>query len=57
MLKRLREIKNELTDYGYVLLVNMVIQDIKYHKSVGTRFTEEKIIDLINNTLMVVQRL
>ena len=57
MLKRLREIKNELTDYGYVLLVNMVIQDIKYHKSVGTRFTEEKIIDLINSTLMVVQRL
>lgn len=57
MLKRLREIKNELTDYGYVLLVNMVIQDIKYHKSIGTRFTEEKIIDLINSTLMVVQRL
>ena len=57
MLKRLREIKNELTDYGYVLLVNMVIQDIKYHKSVGTRFTEEKIIELINSTLMVVQRL
>ena len=57
MLKRLREIKNELTDYGYVLLVNMVIQDIKYHKSVGTRFIEEKIIDLINSTLMVVQRL
>ena len=52
MLKRLREIKNELTDYGYILLVNMVIQDIKYHKSIGTRFTEEKIIDLINNTFI-----
>ena len=57
MLKRLREIKKELTDYGYALLVNMVIQDIKYHKSIGTRFTEEKIIDLINNTFIIVKRL
>ena len=57
MLKRLREIKNELTDYGYILLVNMVIQDIKYHKSIGTKFTEEKIIDLINNTFIIVKRL
>ena len=57
MLKRLREIKNELTDYGYILLVNMLIQDIKYHKSVGTRFTEEKIIGLINNTFIIVKRL
>lgn len=57
MLKRLREVKSELTEYRYILLVNMVIQDIKYHKSVGTRFTEEKLIELINSTLMVVQRL
>ena len=57
MLKRLREVKSELTEYRYILLVNMVIQDIKYHKSIGTRFTEEKIIDLINNTFIIVKRL
>ena len=57
MLKRLWEVKSELTEYGYLLLVNMVIQDIKYHASIGTNFTEEKLIELINSTLMVVQRL
>lgn len=57
MLKRLREVKSELTEYGYILLVNMVIQDIKYHASIGTRYTEETLIELINSTLMVVQRL
>lgn len=57
MLKRLREVKSELTEYGYILLVNMVIQDTKYHASIGTSFTEEKLIELINSTLMVVQRL
>lgn len=57
MLKRLREVKSELTEYRYLLLVNMVIQDIKYHASIGTSFTEEKLIELINSTLMVVQRL
>lgn len=57
MLKRLREVKSELTEYGYILLINMIIQDIKYHVSIGTSFTEEKLIELINSTLMVVQRL
>ena len=57
MLKRLREVKSELTEYGYILLINMIIQDIKYHASIGTSFTEEKLIELINSTLMVVQRL
>lgn len=57
MLKRLREVKSELTEYRYLLLINMIIQDIKYHASIGTRFTEEKIIDLINNTFIIVKRL
>lgn len=57
MAKRLREIKDELSDYGYALLINMVIQDIKYHETIGTCFTEEKLIELINNTLMIVRKL
>ena len=57
MLKRLREVKSELTEYRYILLINMIIQDIKYPASIGTSFTEEKLIELINSTLMVVQRL
>lgn len=57
MLKRLREVKSELTEYRYLLLINMIIQDIKYHASIGTSFTEEKIIDLINNTFIIVKRL
>ena len=57
MLKRLREVKSELTEYRYILLINMIIQDIKYHASIGTSFTEQNLIELINNTLMVVKRL
>lgn len=57
MLDRLRELKRELSEYEYVLLVNIIFQDIKYHYNIGTRYTEETLIELVNNSLGVIKRL
>lgn len=57
MVKRLRECQKELTEYGYALLVNMVVQDIKYHSNIGTSYRDKQVIELINNTLPIVKRL
>ena len=56
MLERLRELRKELTEFQYVLLVNTVIQNMKYHKKIGTKYNEESIIDLINITVPVVKK-
>lgn len=57
MVKRLRECQAELTEYEYALLVNMVLQDIKYHSKIGTSYRDKQVIELINNTLPIVKRL
>ena len=57
MLDRLRELKRELNEYEYVLLVNIIFQNIKYHYNIGTRYTEETLIELVNNSVEVVKRL
>ena len=57
MIKRLRECQAELTEYEYALLVNMVLQDIKYHITIGTRYRDKQVIELINNTLPIVKKL
>ena len=56
MLERLRELRKELTEFQYVLLVNSVIQNMKYHEKIGTKYSEESIIDLINITVPVVKK-
>ena len=56
MLERLRELRKEITEFQYVLLVNSVIQNMKYHKKIGTKYDEESIIDLINITVPVVKK-
>lgn len=57
MVKRLRECQKELTEYEYALLINMVLQDIKYHSTIGTSYRDKQVIELINNTLPIVKRL
>ena len=56
MLERLRELRKELTEFQYVLLVKTVRQKMKYHKKIGTKYDEESIIDLINITVPVVKK-
>ena len=56
MLERLRELRKELTEFQYVLLVNSVIQNMKYHEKIGTKYDDESIIDLINITVPVVKK-
>lgn len=57
MLDRLRELKRELSEYEYVLLLNIIFQNIKYHYNIGTRYTEATLIELVNNSLEVIKRL
>ena len=57
MLERLRELRKELTEFQYVLLVNSVRQNMKYHEKIGAKYDEESIIDLINITVPVVKKI
>lgn len=57
MLDRLRELRKELSELEYVLRVKMVIQNLNYEVSIGTKYDTEKKIELINNTVPVVKRM
>ena len=56
MINRLKELKNLLTQFKYKLLLTIVLDDVKFHKSIGTRFTYQTFINLVNNAFMVVNR-
>ena len=56
MINRLKELKNLLTQFKYKLLLTIVLEDVRFHKSIGTRFTNQTFINLVNNAFMVVNR-
>lgn len=56
MINRLKELKNLLTQFKYKLLLTIVLEDVRFHKSIGTRFTCQTFINLVNNAFMVVNR-
>lgn len=56
MMDRLKELKNLLTQFKYKLLLTIVLEDVRFHKSIGTRFTYQTFINLVNNAFMVVNR-
>ena len=57
MINRLKELKNLLTQFKYKLLLTIVLEDVKFYKSIGTRFTYQTFINLVNNAFMVVDNI
>lgn len=56
MLKRLRELKSDLTETQYFNLVTMVYQDIEGNRALGGHYDENKIVQVINATVPIVKR-
>ena len=57
MINRLKELKNLLTQFKYKLLLTIVLEDVRFHKSIGIRFTYQTFINLVNNAFMVVDNI
>ena len=57
MIERLRELKKAMTREKYYLLMKIVMEDVSFHRSIGTKFTEDNLINMINNSYMVISRI
>ena len=57
MIERLRELKKAMPREKYYLLMKIVMEDVNFHRSIGTKFTEDNLINLINNSYMVISRI
>ena len=57
LFNKLLELHEELTHQEYELLLEMVRDDIAFGKYIGVRYTDNKILNVVNNTASVVRRL
>ena len=57
MIERPRELKKAMTREKYYLLMKIDMEDVSFHRSIGTKFTEDNLINLINNSYMVISRI
>lgn len=53
---KMAEISQQLDTDRFNLLMNMIDEDIQFHKSIGTDYSEDKLMKLIDNTLKVIER-
>ena len=51
MFKMIAELSQQLGTEKFSLLMNMIDDDMNFYKSIGTEYNEEKIINLINNSM------
>nr|DAN99172.1 MAG TPA: hypothetical protein [Caudoviricetes sp.] len=54
---KLIELHEELTHQEYELLLEIVRDDIEFGKHIGVKYTDNKILNVVNNTANVVRRL
>lgn len=57
MKERLIKIRQHIGREKFKLLISMIKDDIKFHKSIGTNYTEESVLQLIDNAFMIVESL
>ena len=56
LFSRIAELSQQFDTDKFKLLMNMIDEDIKFHKGIGTNYNEDKIINLIDNTVRVIER-
>ena len=57
LFNKLIELHEELTHQEYELLLEMVRDDIEFGKHLGVQYTDNKILNVVNNTVNVIRRL
>lgn len=56
LFSRIAELSQQLGTDKFKLLMHMIDEDIKFHRGIGTNYNEDKIINLIDNTVRVIER-
>lgn len=56
LFSRIAELSQQLNTDKFKLLMHMIDEDIKFHRGIGTNYNEDKIINLIDNTVRVIER-
>lgn len=56
MLLRLQEIRKELLKEDFNILLDMIVDDVKFGISLGCNYTEEKLLGVINSAYEVLKR-
>lgn len=56
LFSRIAELSQQFDTDKFKLLMHMIDEDIKFHRGIGTNYNEDKIINLIDNTLRVIER-
>ena len=57
LFNKLIELHEGLTHQEYELLLEMVRDDIEFGKHIGVQYTDNKILNVVNNTANVIRRL
>lgn len=56
LFSRIVELSQQLNTDKFKLLMNMVEEDVKFHREIGTTYNEDKLLKLIDNTVRVIER-
>lgn len=56
LFSRIAELSQQFDTDKFKLLMHMIDEDIKFHRGIGTNYNEDKIINLIDNTVRVIER-
>lgn len=57
LFSKIAELHQQLDTNNFNLLMNMIEEDYEFYKSIGTEYNEEKLINLIDNTVKVIERI
>lgn len=57
LLKKLVELYYQLDKQQFKLLLDMVREDITFYSSIGTTYSDEKIIGVLDSAVEVIKRL
>lgn len=57
LFSKIAELHQQLDTNNFKLLMNMIEEDYEFYKSIGTEYNEEKLINLIDNTVRVIERI
>lgn len=57
LFSKIAELHQQLDTNNFKLLMNMIEEDYEFYKSIGTEYNEEKLINLIDNTVKVIERI
>ena len=56
LFSRIAELSQQFDTDKFSLLMNMVDEDVKFHRTIGAEYNEDKLLKLIDNTLRVIER-